>query len=170
MPQKTKRKSPSRQKYEAEHPTMSCRLDKSTHKRLTEHLNKTGCSFADFVKDALGREESMIDKRVEMLAKQKAPPSLEERIRCCEGLIYQLALYCNNHYEPLVCPHCPNQELSLAWGDETESPNAEKEIPVLKCPKCGYFPDTYRRIDAQSVKWNADILKSASELKTSAKK
>jgi len=62
------KKKPSRKRYEEEHPTVSFRLDRETYDRLKQHLAGTGYSFADFVKDSIGREESMVEKRVEMLA------------------------------------------------------------------------------------------------------
>jgi hypothetical protein len=68
---KSAKKKPSRVAYEKEHPTVSFRLDKETKARLDKHLEAAGCSFADFVKDNLGREESMVDKRVRKLASRK---------------------------------------------------------------------------------------------------
>ena len=64
MKKKTKHKMPSRARYDESHPVISGRLDRDTYDRLKGHLEESGCSFADFVKDTLGREDSMIEKRV----------------------------------------------------------------------------------------------------------
>ena len=87
---KVDRRKPSRKRYEEEHPTISFRLAKETYEALKEHLAGTGCSFADFVKDALGREKSMVEKRVEMLAAEETSPSIEDRLRCLEEFVHQL--------------------------------------------------------------------------------
>jgi len=68
---KQAKKKPSRVAYEESHPTISFRLDIETHDRLKEHLKETGCSFAVFVKDALGREKTMVEERVTKLASRK---------------------------------------------------------------------------------------------------
>ena len=57
-----RRLEPSRLAYEQSHPTVSFRLDREIRDRLKGYLSSTGCSFADFVKDALGREQSMVEK------------------------------------------------------------------------------------------------------------
>ena len=66
-------------------------------------------SFADFIKDALGREESMIEKRVETLASREVDPSVEDRLRCLEDLVHQLfSVAADTHEHPPGCPHCDN--------------------------------------------------------------
>ena len=53
------RKPPARLRYEQSHPTMSCRLDKDTHDLLKQCLEDLGgVSFAVFVKDALGIQQT----------------------------------------------------------------------------------------------------------------
>ena len=47
-------KPPSRIRYEQNHPTLSCRLDKQTHDILQKRLDDAGLSFAQFVKSQLG--------------------------------------------------------------------------------------------------------------------
>ena len=58
------RKPTSRKRSDERSLVKSCRLDLATDKLLTEHLNSISCSFADFVKDALGREKSMVEKEL----------------------------------------------------------------------------------------------------------
>lgn len=147
-------KSPSRQRYEKSHPVVSCRLDKATHSRLTSHLKASGCSFGDFVRDALGREGSMVERRVEMLAKKKAPLSVEERVRCLESLMFQAFLYLRYHAWQPMCPHCVKQEMLVAWGCESTASGVREEVPTLRCPKCGYFLDTPKGIDSKSLRWS----------------
>jgi len=165
------RRPPSRRRYEEEHPTISFRLDRETRKRLKEHLEGTGCSFADFVKDALGREESMVKKRVEILASMHMDPSLEDRVRCLENLVHEIfSMTVDTGEYPPCCPRCESQELFRAEGRETESKLAEPSVLTWKCPKCGFFIDTYKRIDPESIKWvDPDSLEYVDKPKTSAR-
>ncbi len=142
------KKPPSRKRYEEEHPTISFRLDRESRKNLKEHLN------ADFVKDSLGREKSMIEKRVEMLASRQVDQSLEDRVRSLENLVHEIfSLTVDTRKYPPYCPRCEGQELFRCDGRETESTIAHPWVPTWKCPKCGYFINTYKRIDPKSIKW-----------------
>ena len=151
---KGSKKPPSRQRYDNEHRIRSVRLDRETNERLDKLLEGTGCSFADFVKDALGREESMVEKRVETLASRQVDPSLEERVRCLENLVHEIfSLTVDNRENPPYCPRCEGQELFRCDGRETESRIKHPWVPTWKCPKCGFFINTYKRIDPASIKW-----------------
>ncbi len=148
------RKPPSRKRYDERHPTRSCRLDIETDKRLTEHLDSIGCSFSDFVKDSLERGKSMVGKRVEVLASRQMDPSLEDRVRCLENLVHEIfSLIVGTNEYPPYCPRCEGQELFRCEGRETESTIAHPWVPTWKCPKCGFFINTYKRIDPASIKW-----------------
>ena len=162
---------PSRKRYDEEHPTISLRLDIETKKRLKEHLEETNCSPTDFIKDALGRDESMIEKRVEMVASTQVHASLEHRIRYVEDLVHQLfSMPVDTDEYPPFCPRCDGQYLSRCEGKETESTIAHPWVITWKCPKCGFFMDTYKRIDPKSIKWlELNSGKSADKPKTSAR-
>jgi len=152
--EKAYRKTPSRKRYEEQHPTISLRLDLEDSKCFKEHLSAAGCSPADFVKQHLRKEQSMIEKRVEMLASRQADPSLEERVRCLEDLAHTLvcfALDCRKF--PPYCPRCEDQKLLLCEGREMDSNIVYPWVPTWKCPKCGYFINTFKRIDPESVTW-----------------
>ncbi len=151
---KGKRKPPSRKRYEEEHQTRSCRLTRDENRRLDELLEGTGFSFGSFVRSWLGKEESLIKERVEVLAKKKVPPVGEERLRCIEDLMYQIFLHLRDNDCQLVCPRCRNQDLVITWGIEMGATNAYGIRPTSKCPKCGYFLDTFKRIDPKSLKWD----------------
>ena len=147
-------KKPSRAKYEQSHPVFSARVDQETYKRLRGHLEGTGCSLSDFLKDALGREESMVEKRVQMLASKKVDPSLEDRVRCLESLVHELWSVAVDTCEyPPPCPHCDNEQLFDAEGVEMESTRAHPGIHTWACPKCGFFVNTSLRIDPKSIEW-----------------
>ena len=148
------KKPPSRRRYEEEHPTKSFRLNRQDSKRLDDHLRGSGCSLADFVKDAIGREKAMVQKRVETLAAREIDPSLEDRVKCLENLVHELfsTTVDTNEYPP-YCPRCENQELIKGEGMETESRLAQPWVITWKCPKCGFFINTYKRIDPESIKW-----------------
>jgi predicted RNA-binding Zn-ribbon protein involved in translation (DUF1610 family) len=151
---KKNRKPPSRKRYEEKHPTISFRLDKETYKCLKGHLEGTGCSIADFIKDALGKEESMIEKRVEILASKQMGPPVEDRLKCVEDLTLQiLPLAVDTDKYPPFCPHCGNQKLLRCEGREVGSTSANSWAPTWKCPKCGFFMNTYKRIDPKSIQW-----------------
>jgi len=56
---KATHKPPARIRYEQSHPTVSCRLDKDTHELLKQRLEDLGgVSFADFVKESLGLQQT----------------------------------------------------------------------------------------------------------------
>jgi Zn finger protein HypA/HybF involved in hydrogenase expression len=154
---KNKKKSPSRIKYEQKHPTISIRLDVESKKSLEEHLEGTGCSAADFVKDHLGREKGMVEKRVEIQASRQVGQSLEGRVRCLEDLVHQifsiLHMTIDTDEHPFYCPRCDNQELFKVEGREIESGLAEPWVFTWKCPKCGFFIDSGKRIDPKSIHW-----------------
>jgi predicted RNA-binding Zn-ribbon protein involved in translation (DUF1610 family) len=119
---------------------------------LKEHLKSTGCSLADFVKDALGREESMVAKRVEILTSRLVDPSLEDRVGCLESLVLEIYnLTVDTAEYPPLCPRCEDQEMRRCEGTEMASSLASPIVPTWKCPKCGFFLNTYHRIDPKSL-------------------
>jgi len=86
---KQAKKKLSRVVYEESHPTISFRVDKETHDRLKQHLRATGFSFASFVKNALGKEEAMVEERVAKLASRKIE---EGKTLSCDLELYDLVL------------------------------------------------------------------------------
>jgi len=149
---KAYKKTASRKRYEEQHPTVSLRLDLEDLKCLKEHLSAAGCSLADFVKQHLRREKSMIEKRVKLMASRQVDPPLEERVRCLEDLVHTLVYLALDYRKfPPYCPRCENQKLLLCEGREMESNIAHPWVPTWKCPKCGYFINTYKCIDPESI-------------------
>jgi len=149
---KGKWKPPSREKYEKEHPTVSFRLDKETHQRLKKHLDGTKCSVADFVKDSLGREDSMIAARVDILA-AKEMENADCRVRCLEDLVAQILLGLDTEDDPL-CPLC-GEHLALCEARAIECPDLGS-MTIHGCPECGFFVDHYCRIDPDTIEWPQD--------------
>jgi uncharacterized protein YbaR (Trm112 family) len=146
-----KKKPLSREKYERENPTVSFRLDRKTYERLREHLSGREFSFADFVKDHLGQEDSTIAARAEALAARQAG-DFDDRQRCLEGLVNDILLkrdveddiYCPMCPTPLVVCHARLIEFDL---DPT---------PILACPECKFFLNAYYRIDPDTIEWPQD--------------
>ncbi len=62
MAKVTKRKAPSRIKYEQGHPTVSCRVSREIYDRLSEAKEVEGKSFADILKLGLGILEVRVKK------------------------------------------------------------------------------------------------------------
>lgn len=137
------KKTPSRIKYEEEHPTISFRLDRETKEQLEKHLEDAGCSFAVFVKDALGREKTMVEQRVAKLASRQ----IEERktpTRALElyDLVLDLARWSVVLWASLPdptevpCPDClfptrlSNRESRTVMMEMLDSGD-------LECPECG---------------------------------
>lgn len=56
-PGSTRRKPPSRVRYEAQNPTVSCRVPKDVYERMEELRNSEDMSFADILKVGLGKLE-----------------------------------------------------------------------------------------------------------------
>jgi predicted DNA-binding protein len=164
-------KSPSRKRYEESHPTRSCRLNEKDDEILKELLEHTGRSFADFVKDHIRKEEAMVEKRVEILASKQIQPAIEHRLNCLEDLVHQIfSTTVDTEKYPPLCPYCDNQELFQAEGREIESRLAHPWVRTWKCPKCGFFINTYKRIEPKSIKWtDPDTGKYIDKPKTSSR-
>jgi hypothetical protein len=149
---KGKSKLPSREKYEKENPTVSFRLDKETYQRLKKHLAGTKCSFADFVKDSLGREETMIEKRIQARAEQV--DALKDELRCLRGLVLEahLLVQLAGRGKGLGDPFCPRcgDEMALHEAKEIGAGPDEPELFTYACV-CGYFIDSYKGIDPSSL-------------------
>ncbi len=149
---KGKSKPPSREKYEKEHPTVSFRLDKETYQRLKGHLEGTKCSFADFVKDALGREETMIEKR--MQARGEQWDALQDEVECQRDLLRQAhhLIHIVGLGKDLPDPSCPRcgKELIPVRAKEIGAGRDEPELFTYACD-CGYIIDSYKGIDPPSL-------------------
>ncbi len=61
MPDSTN-KPPSRVRYEGSHPVVSARLSKQDRDVLDSIIHSRGISFADFVREAIGRANPVYDK------------------------------------------------------------------------------------------------------------
>jgi len=60
-----KHKPPSRVRYEANNPTISFRASEEFRDRLKKAMNKTGKSYADIMRDGLGRQTKAEEKAYE---------------------------------------------------------------------------------------------------------
>jgi len=152
---KKDKRPPSRKRYEEQHPTSSFRLDKEMDRQFREHLKATGRSCADFVKDAMGREKSMIAKKIEELAsRQTTSSSVEERVRCLEDLVHHIVSgSVGTDWYPPCCPRCDNQRLRECEAREMQSKLAHPWVITWRCPKCGFLMNTYKQVDPKSVRW-----------------
>ncbi len=65
MAKATKKKAPSRIRYEASHPTVTCRVSKEIYDRLEAVKKAEGKSFADVLKIGLNIVEPLIKKAKE---------------------------------------------------------------------------------------------------------
>ena len=149
------KKPPSRQRYEAEHRTRSVRLNTEENEHLDKLLEGLDLSFSGYVKAHIRKDEAMIEKKAEIMASKQAPPSVEERLRCLEDLVYDiLSLRVDTDKYPPYCPRCEGQHMLKCEGRETEASSPDSWVPTRKCPRCGFFLDTYRRIDPKSIKCN----------------
>jgi len=139
------KKKPSRLAYEQSHPTVSFRLDREIRDRLKGHLSSTGCSFADFVKDALGREQSMVEKRVAKLTsaeieRRQAPVLDLELYDLALDLAKWNIILWMNLPDPLkvTCPDCffPSA-LSGKRSKAVIMEMVEEGNGDFECPECG---------------------------------
>lgn len=62
----TRRKAPSRVRYERGHPTVSCRIPRAVYNRLREVKEVEGQSFADILKIGLGILEVQVKEEAEV--------------------------------------------------------------------------------------------------------
>ncbi len=69
MAKVTKRKAPSRVRYEQSHPTVSCRVPKDIYDRLTKAKQADSKSFTDILKVGLGLVELGVKKQAEAIKK-----------------------------------------------------------------------------------------------------
>lgn len=151
---KADKKKPNRKRYEEEHPTISFRVDRETYNGLKDHLAHTGCSFADFVKDSLGREKSMVEKRVEMLASHKVEPSFEDSLKWLEILVNEIITTIGTIPRDeftgsgVTCPRCSSGNLSPYAGKETTTGKYEL---VWNCGKCGFLTKSREPLEPESL-------------------
>jgi len=150
------KKPPSRKRYEEEHRTRSVRFDRETNEHLDKLLEGLDLSFSGYVKAHISRDEAMIEKKAEIMASRQTAPSVEDRLGCLEDLVYHiLSLGVDTDKYPPYCPRCGGQKMLRCEGRQIESKITHSYVPTWKCPKCGFFINTYRRIDPTSIRWNA---------------
>lgn len=143
------KKKPSRVKYEKEHPTLSFRVDKETYQNLTEHLQNTGASFADFVKDNLEKEQKKVAERVETLASQKVGSLAEERVKALEILVSEIittiaSIPGDRLGRDFRCPRCPAIALTPCIGKGTST---GKYALMWACPTCDFITRGHEPVD-----------------------
>ena len=96
----------------------------------------------------------MVERRIEILASKRVDPSFEDRLKCVEDLVRQIFISTVDTDEsPPHCPHCDNQELIRCVGRQMGSNLTQPWVVTWKCPKCGFFIDTYKRVDPKSISW-----------------
>jgi len=124
-------------------PTISFRVDRQTKEELEEHLKASSCSFANFVKDALGREETMVEERVTKLASRKieeieTPPRDLELYDIVVDLAYWVIVFWTNLPDPLDGVPCPSclfpSKLNKKEGRTVKLEMLENGD--FKCPEC----------------------------------
>ncbi len=69
MAKTTKKKAPSRVRYEQAHPTVSCRVSLEVYQRLCSAMDEEGKSFADILKIGLGILEPQVKNEREIRKK-----------------------------------------------------------------------------------------------------
>ena len=92
MAKKNKGKPPSRIKYEAEHPTISCRVSREIYEQLINIKATEGKSFSDILKVGLSILEVKIDKESHVFQRAYAN-GYEDRHRDGEAK-YKVAYCC----------------------------------------------------------------------------
>lgn len=88
-----------------------------------------------------------------MVASREIELSVEDRLTCLEEFVHQIWSFMRQHDWPPLCPYCENQEMFWAEGVEKEVTRAHRETQTWRCPKCGFFINTSRRIDPESLRW-----------------
>ncbi len=148
---------PSRKRYDDSHRVRSLRLDEDKTERLDKLLEGLDLSYSEWVKYHIGKDENMIEKKADLHASKGENlllQSLEDRLRCQEDLLHQLLAVEVGTWEYLpICPRCGDQDLYRCEGTETGPHTADPRVDTLKCPKCGYFVNTFRGIDPESIRW-----------------
>lgn len=96
----------------------------------------------------------MVERRAEILASRRVNPLFEDRLKSVEDLVRQIFIFTVDTDEfPPRCPHCDDQALLRCAGRQMASNLAQPWVGTWKCPKCGFFIDTYKRIDPKSIIW-----------------
>lgn len=95
------------------------------------------------------------EKRAEILALREIGLSDEEGLKRIDKLVRLALSRLNEHEIPAPCPCCNKQNLRLAWGNlKGTSGKQGDEVFTWKCPDCGWFLDTFSRMDPESVGWD----------------
>ena len=153
---KGKSQPPSREKYEQEHPTISFRTDRETKRQIDAHREKTGSSYAVLMKGVIeGDKSKAAEKRAEILALREIGLLDEERLKWINKLVRLALSRLMEHKMSAPCPCCNEQNLRFAWGNIKGTRGRQGgEVFTWKCPNCGWFLDTFNRMDPESVGWD----------------
>lgn len=122
MAKKTKRRPPSRARYEQEHPTISFRADKPFKRRAEKLCNELNCSYADLMKFAVDKVEELMKQRVKELLDTRLQ-YLERTLEFIDDFLWQILCALDEHDLPAFCPRCQEKrgkdiQLVLRWGHE----------------------------------------------------
>lgn len=122
------KKTPGRRRYEEGHPTRSCRLNKGENELLDKLLERTSRSFADFVKDHLRKEETMVKERVEILASKRIE---ESNTHAPDLELYHIVLDLA-HWITLLWVNLPDlMKVPCPWTSQVSVPGHDLTPPSL---------------------------------------
>ena len=131
----TKRKPPSRIRYEESHPVLSCRIPQADYDLLKQRLKELNISFATFVKNALERLEikmTDIDEAKNEGYKQGYEQAKKD---------HQIWYYCNVCQERInVTPNGKSHEAIIQymkekrWGHAECHEKEKEKTPLYRNP------------------------------------
>ena len=131
----TKRKPPSRIRYEENHPVLSCRIPQADYDLLKQRLKELNISFATFVKNALERLEikmTDIDEAKNEGYKQGYEQAQKD---------HQIWYYCNVCQERInISPNGESHKALIqylkehGWGHVSCHEKEKEKTPLYRAP------------------------------------
>ena len=123
MAKVSKRKPPSRARYEQSHPTVSCRVPKDVYDRLTRAKQADRKSFTDILKVGLGLVELGVKKQAE--ARKKGYDEGYKKGYADATILYKVTYHCSKCGQVIEIQN-PNTKQAIdeymrekGWGHQT---------------------------------------------------
>ena len=108
MAKVSKRKAPSRERYEQSHPTVSCRVPKDVYDRLTRAKQADRKSFTDILKVGLGLVELEVKKRAE--AKKNGYDEGYKKGYADATILYKVTYHCSKCGQIMEVRHATEKQ------------------------------------------------------------
>jgi hypothetical protein len=154
---KKKAVTPSRKKYDEEHPIVSFRLPWRLKKKLQQHLAASGQSSARFIRSILDEEIAVVNERLNARIDKKYGRYRKE-IDYYDHMIKQSLDIIYDDDMRAFCPRCdeknPNDYTVLLPATFLQKRDGSPtKCQTWRCPCCGWYYDMKNELSLSKVEW-----------------